>query len=74
MHAAIRDQADQVESPGILHYGLPGRQLLKRSPVHCIGDAHEVLLEHAARAQCQVADFRVAKLAVGQADRPARGL
>ena len=53
--------------------GLQGGIEGERAVRDCVSDAHEVLLDDAARADVQVSHLRVAHLALGQTDVPSRG-
>ena len=78
VHAAVRDQAQQVQGAAALVQRdeelADGQVLLGARLGEGVPDAHETLLDDAPRAQGHVPDFRVAHLARGQADRLARGL
>ena len=54
--------------------GADERGVLEEGPVgDRVVDAQQVLLDHGAGAEVEMADLRVAHLPVGQADRSARG-
>ena len=77
VHAAVADQAHQVHAlagfPGRIH-GMDQRRFLKeRSVLNVLGDAGQLLIDDAARADVEVADLAVAHLAVGQAHVHAAG-
>ena len=73
VHAAVADEPDQVHPRSV---GERGAQHLVRGQgavLHGLVDAREVLLDDRAGAEVEVADLRVAHLALGQADRPSAG-
>ena len=66
VHAAFRDEPDEVHARGVAqrleqHLVLGQRPVLDR-----LVDAHEVLLDDRPRAEVEVADLRVAHLPLGQ--------
>ena len=71
VHAAIADQAEEVQAAarfrrareGLFEHFV-GRQFAVGDR---LGDARQILIDDASGAQVQVADFRVAHLAVWQA-------
>ena len=74
VHAAVRDEAEQVHVAAPVERRLQRRVLEEGAVRDRAVDPLQVLVEHAARADRQVADLRVAHLAGRQADRLARGL
>ena len=78
VHAAVRDQAEQMQLPSALARPLHGlhdrRVLLELARSDQRVDARDVHLHNAARADVQVADFAVAHLPVRQAHKVVRSL
>ena len=78
VHAAVRDQPDQVQAParaaaGCVAGGQQHLVLEQRAVGDRVVDPRQVLLHDRSRAQVQVADLGVAHLPLGQADvAPAR--
>ena len=73
VHAALGDQADEVDARRVPHR-LPQGLVLGQRAVRDGGvDAREVLRHDRARAEVEMADLGVAHLALGQADRLALG-
>src|SRR5581483_1933319 len=74
VHAAVRDEAEQVDVAAAVERAAQRRVLEERPvldrPVH----AHQVLVEDPARADRQVADLGVAHLARRETDRLSRRL
>ena len=74
--AAVGDEADEVHVAtarrGTVKCPEEGVVLEERAVLDRLAHAHEILEEQAARADREVADLRVAHLAVGKADRRAR--
>ncbi len=69
VHAAVRDQAEQVQPLGVLHRLDQDLAL----PEVCVADAAQILLDHGARAEVEVPNLRVAHLALREPDRFAAG-
>ena len=78
VHAARTQQADEVERAAALpHAGAQldqRRELVELAALDALGDADEVLGNHPAGAEVQVADFAVPHLAFGKADGEAAGV
>ena len=78
MHAAGRDEADQVAgAAGLLQGFNQGRESGRLGDAAVgdgVADANQFLFHHAPRADVQVADLGVAHLAVGQSDIAAGGV
>ena len=73
VHAAARDEPDQVHARGVPHRGLE-RLVLRQRPVLDRGvDAREVLRDDRAGAEVEVADLGVAHLALREPHRLALG-
>ncbi len=73
VHAAVGDQADQVQPLRVGHRRREHLVLRQRAVLHRRVDAGEVLRDDRARAEVEVADLGVAHLARGQADGLALG-
>ena len=77
VNAAVGDQAEEMQLPSALARALHGLHdggiLLELARGDQRVDARDVHLHNAARADVQVADFAVAHLPVGQADKMLRG-
>ena len=67
--AAVGDEPEQVDVLASLECPDERRVLEERAVLDRLVDAHQVLEEHAARADRQVPDLGVAHLAVREADR-----
>ena len=75
--AAVGDEADEVQRVpavgGAIHRGDERRVGEEIAVADALVDARQVLVDDAAGAHVHVADFGVAHLPGGQADRLARG-
>jgi hypothetical protein len=72
VHAPPADEPEQVERPAVRLHALAGvdegRVLEERAVPHGLRDPHEVLHDHAAGAEVQVADLAVPHLPLRQPD------
>ena len=78
MNATRRDKTEKMGGSArgqqLVDEGVQLRDLLKFAAVCGVADARQVLHDHAARADVEMADFRIAHLPAGQADVLARGV
>jgi hypothetical protein len=77
VHAAVADESQEMQPPprlpgtgeGVPHDGI----VIQRALGECLGNAGQILINDASGAEIEVAHFRIAHLALGQADIQAAG-
>lgn len=78
VHAAVAKKSQQVQSPPRTHRLLAGshecRFAEERPILDRLGDTYQILLDHAAGPEVQVADFRISHLTLRQAHSASRCL
>ena len=73
VHSAVGDEAEQVHVFAALERSRQSRVLEEGAVLDCLVHAHEVLKEHSAGADREMADFAVPHLPWRKPDRAARG-
>ena len=74
VHSAVGDEAEQMNAFAALESGREGRILEEGAVLDRLVHAHQILKEHSAGADRQVADLAVSHLSRRQPDRAGRGL